>query len=72
MVRFRLDQNNKISKVGMMIPLVGASWACLVGYAALGIGNAILQVSENPLIKNVVTDEQILTHRAFWYSCFVL
>ena len=46
---------------GMRIPLVGASWACLVGYAALGIGNAILQVSENPLIKNVVTDEQILT-----------
>lgn len=50
-----------VTIVGMMIPLVGASWACLVGYAALGIGNAILQVSENPLIKNVVTDEQILT-----------
>lgn len=50
-----------VTIVGMMIPLVGASWACLVGYAALGIGNAILQVSENPLIKNVVTDEKILT-----------
>lgn len=50
-----------ITIVGMMIPLIGASWACLVGYAALGIGNAILQVSENPLIKNVVTDEKILT-----------
>jgi fucose permease len=46
---------------GMMVPLIGTSWACLVGYAALGIGNAILQVSENPLIKNVVTDEKILT-----------
>ncbi len=50
-----------ITIVGMMIPLIGVSWACLVGYAALGIGNAILQVSENPLIKNVVTDEKILT-----------
>ena len=50
-----------VTIVGMMIPLVGTSWACLVGYAALGIGNAILQVSENPLIKNVVTDEKILT-----------
>ena len=50
-----------VTIVGMMVPLVGTSWACLVGYAALGIGNAILQVSENPLIKNVVTDEKILT-----------
>ena len=50
-----------VTIVGMMIPLIGTSWACLVGYAALGIGNAILQVSENPLIKNVVTDEKILT-----------
>ncbi|MBO5630521.1 MAG: MFS transporter [Aeriscardovia sp.] len=50
-----------VTIVGMMIPLIGTSWACIVGYAALGIGNAILQVSENPLIKNVVTDEKILT-----------
>lgn len=50
-----------ITIVGMMVPLVGTSWACLVGYAALGIGNAILQVSENPLVKNVVTSEKLLT-----------
>lgn len=50
-----------VTVAGMMVPLIGASWACLVGYAALGIGNAILQVSENPLIKNVVTDEKMLT-----------
>ncbi len=50
-----------VTIIGMMIPLVGTSWACIVGFAALGIGNAILQVSENPLIKNVVTDEKILT-----------
>ncbi|MBQ9222139.1 MAG: MFS transporter [Prevotella sp.] len=50
-----------VTIVGMMIPLIGTSWSCLIGYAALGIGNAILQVSENPLIKNVVTDEKILT-----------
>lgn len=50
-----------VTIVGMLVPLIGASWACLVGYAALGIGNAILQVSENPLIKNVVTDEKLLT-----------
>lgn len=50
-----------VTIVGMMIPLMGTSWACLMGYAALGIGNAILQVSENPLIKNVVSDEKMLT-----------
>lgn len=50
-----------VTIIGMMIPLAGNSGACLVGYAALGIGNAILQVSENPLIKNVVTNERILT-----------
>ena len=50
-----------VTIVGMMVPLIGASWSCIVGYAALGIGNAILQVSENPLVKNVVTNEKILT-----------
>lgn len=50
-----------VTIVGMMVPLIGSSWACIVGYAALGIGNAILQVSENPLIKNVITDDIILT-----------
>lgn len=50
-----------VTIVGMVIPLMGTSWACLMGYAALGIGNAILQVSENPLIKNVVSDEKMLT-----------
>ncbi|MBO7416630.1 MAG: MFS transporter [Bacteroidaceae bacterium] len=50
-----------VTIAGMMVPLVGTSWACIVGYMALGIGNAILQVSENPLIKNVVTNEKILT-----------
>lgn len=50
-----------VTVCGMCVPLIGSSWACLVGYAALGIGNAILQVSENPLIKNVVTNERVLT-----------
>ena len=50
-----------VTVVGTMIPLIGTSWACLVGYAALGIGNAILQVSENPLVRNVVTNEKVLT-----------
>lgn len=50
-----------VTILGMMIPLIGSSWACVMGYAALGIGNTILQVSENPLIKNVVSSEKKLT-----------
>jgi len=50
-----------ITIVGMMIPLLKTSWACLAGYALLGIGNAILQVSLNPLLNNVITNEKLLT-----------
>ncbi len=50
-----------ITLVGMAIPLLQTAWACLVGYALLGIGNAILQVSLNPLLNNVVTDRKLLT-----------
>jgi fucose permease len=50
-----------VTLVGMVIPLLKSGWACLVGYALLGIGNAILQVSLNPLLNNVVTDQKLLT-----------
>lgn len=50
-----------VTIVGMLVPLIGTSWACLVGYAALGIGNTILQVSENSLVKNVITEGKLLT-----------
>jgi len=50
-----------ITIVGMLIPLLQTSWACLAGYALLGIGNAILQVSLNPLLGNVIANEKLLT-----------
>ena len=50
-----------VTVVGMLVPLVGTSWGCLAGYAALGIGNTILQVSQNALVRNVFTDEKMLT-----------
>lgn len=50
-----------VTVIGMMIPLLQTSLACVVGYALLGIGNAILQVSLNPLLGNVVTDQKLLT-----------
>lgn len=50
-----------VTLVGMFIPLLKNGWSCLLGYALLGIGNAILQVSLNPLLNNVVTDSKLLT-----------
>lgn len=50
-----------VTLVGMFIPLLKTGWACLLGYALLGIGNTILQVSLNPLLNNVVTDNKLLT-----------
>lgn len=50
-----------VTIAGMLVPLLQSSWACLTGYALLGIGNAILQVSLNPLLGNVVTNDKLLT-----------
>jgi len=50
-----------VTVVGMLLPLVVYnSVTCMLAYALLGIGNAILQVSLNPLLKNVVTDDKLL------------
>lgn len=51
-----------ITVVGMIIPLISYnSVTCMAAYALLGIGNAILQVSVNPLLSNVITDKKLLT-----------
>lgn len=51
-----------ITVMGMILPLLAYTAAtCMVAYAFLGIGNAILQVSLNPLLTNVVTDKKLLT-----------
>lgn len=51
-----------ITVIGMVIPLISySSVTCMIAYALLGIGNAILQVSLNPLLNNVITDGKLLT-----------
>ena len=48
--------------VGMLLPLIAYNGiTCMAAFAFLGIGNAILQVSLNPLLSNVVTDARLLT-----------
>lgn len=51
-----------ITIVGMIFPLlVYNSFTCMAAYALLGIGNAILQVSLNPLLNNVLNNKALLT-----------
>lgn len=51
-----------ITVVGMLLPLVAYTTAtCMAAFAFLGIGNAILQVSLNPLLSNVLTNPRYLT-----------
>lgn len=51
-----------VTVVGMFLPLVVYNSAtCMAAYALLGIGNAILQVSLNPLLSNVITNQCLLT-----------
>lgn len=50
-----------ITVVGMFLPLVSYdSVTCLLAYMLLGIGNAVLQVSLNPLLQNVVTNQKLM------------
>lgn len=42
--------------VGMLIPALSFNFTtCLIGFALLGIGNTIIQVSLNPFLSNVVS-----------------
>ncbi|MDO5447557.1 MAG: MFS transporter [Prevotellaceae bacterium] len=51
-----------VTILGMALPLISyTSTTTLIAYALLGIGNSILQVSLNPLLNNVITDQKLLT-----------
>lgn len=51
-----------VTIVGMSLPLiVYSSVTCIIAYVLLGIGNAILQISLNPLLNNVIQDQRMLT-----------
>lgn len=51
-----------VTIVGMFLPLiVYSSVTCIIAYVLLGIGNAISQISLNPLLNNVIQDQRMLT-----------
>ncbi|PWD98887.1 MFS transporter [Marinilabilia rubra] len=49
-----------VTFIAMLVPLVAYDYVVvLVAFALLGIGNTILQVSLNPLVSNVVSQDQL-------------
>ncbi|MCX6267484.1 MAG: MFS transporter [Bacteroidetes bacterium] len=55
-----------ITFIAMLVPLISYRFeVALIAFALLGIGNAILQVSLNPLLSNVVRGDQ-LTSSLTW------
>jgi MFS transporter, FHS family, L-fucose permease len=49
-----------ITILALLVPLVAYNFVMvLIAFALLGIGNAILQVSLNPLVSNIVKKEQL-------------
>jgi len=49
-----------VTFIALLVPLVAYTYALvLFAFALLGIGNTILQVSLNPLLKNVVSGEKL-------------
>ena len=49
-----------VTVFGLLLPLIIYNlYSCLVAFALIGIGNAILQVSLNPLLANVVSTDKL-------------
>ncbi|MDR1371057.1 MAG: MFS transporter, partial [Dysgonamonadaceae bacterium] len=52
--------SNIITLIAMVVPFIQYSYySCLIAFAILGIANTILQVSLNPLLSNVVKNDQL-------------
>lgn len=48
--------------ISMILPLVAYDGVtCMISFALLGIGNAILQISLNPLLSNVIVNKSLYT-----------
>lgn len=64
--RFMLNVGMVVTALGLLVPFFFYTFGIvLVGFALLGIGNTIVQVSANPLIVDVVPDEQRSSYLSF-------
>jgi MFS transporter, FHS family, L-fucose permease len=64
--RYMLNIGMGITAAGLFIPFFGESFkVMLIGFALLGIGNTIVQVSANPLLIDVVPASKITSFLSF-------
>lgn len=55
-----------ITAVSLLIPLAGDSYAImLLSFSMLGIGNAVMQTSLNPLVSNLIGDDKLASTLTF-------
>lgn len=55
-----------VTALGLLIPFLYYQFeTILIGFALLGIGNTVVQVSANPLLVDVVTDKQRSSYLSF-------
>ena len=49
-----------VTFASLMLPVFGEGyWLMLISFSLLGIGNALMQVSLNPLVSNVITGDKL-------------
>lgn len=55
-----------VTAVSLVIPIIGDSyWFMLVAFSLLGIGNAIMQTSLNPLVTNLISGDKLASTLTF-------
>lgn len=64
--RIMLNMGMGLTALGLLIPFIFYSYAMvLVGFAFLGIGNTVMQVSANPLLVDVVPGNRVSSFLSF-------
>ena len=64
--RFMLNIGMSITALGLLVPFFFYTFSMvLVGFALLGIGNTIVQVSANPLLVDVVPNNRTSSFLSF-------
>lgn len=59
-----------VTFLSLIIPLLGYSYlTMMISFALLGIGNAIMQVSLNPLVSNIVSGDKLASSLTFGQFC---
>ena len=55
-----------VTVLSLVLPLFGESYALmLIAFSLLGIGNALMQTSLNPLVSNIVTGDKLASTLTF-------